>query len=242
MHLTVTERIRLAYSRVELWFGLLLFLFGVGTVTQTEWDNLSFWFGNVATVPGRVVTIYPTNTEVDERAVWGYTYRYPAMRLEWAGTSFSTDSTLRPGQQADVEYAVAHPAVSRLKGTDSTPLGATELLVSLLFIGTGIGVSWDSARRARQLLALADDAIVVKATYARTSTEKNPDSEEHSYWLHYTYNADGRPQVISLASAHALPSRQHVLVVFQGANPANARRLTDLPSFLQAKLTSSQYE
>jgi len=239
MHLTLTERIRLAYSQVELWFGLILLLAGAGTFTQTEWESLSFWFGAVATVPGHIATIYPTTTQVDERAVWGYTYRYPAMGLEWAGTSFSTDSTLQPGQRADVEYTIAHPAVSRLKGTDTTPAGTTGLLASLLFLGIGLGISWAGARQARQLLAIADDARIGKATYTRTSTQPGQDGADTAYLLHYTYYAGGASYTLHLDSAQARPSREQVLVVFQGTNPANARLLTSLPALLQAKLTNS---
>jgi len=235
MQLSVTDRIRLAYSQVELWFGLLFSLVGFGTLTQANWENFYFWFDSVTTVPGRIVTTYPTNVSDGDRPVRGYTYRYPAVGLEWAGTSFSSDSTLLPGQRADVEYCVAHPAVSRLKGTDSAPMGTTGLQVGLTLGGAGLVMSWRSTQRVHRLLILLDDAVTTQSVYERTSTEPGQDDEKH-YTLHYVYQVAHQRYTLRVDSPSATPSRKQELVVFQGANPANAVLATALPAFVQVKL------
>ena len=241
MRLSVTDRLRLAYSQVELWFGVTFIVVGGSMLTQTDWDSMYLWLGPVATAPGRIVTTYPTSFEVSDRAVKGFTYRFPARGLEWAGTSFSSDSTLLPGQQADVEYCIAHPAVSRLKGTDSAPLGTTGLLVSITFVGAGLAMSWRSVQRVRRLLAIIDDAGTTQSVYERTSSAPDQDDEKR-YTLHYVYKVAHQRYTLRVNSSSAAPNRKQEVVVFQGTNPANAVLAIDLPAFIQAKLALPTYE
>lgn len=241
MRLLFADRIRLAYRRFDLWFGLLFAAVGSGLLTQATWDDVYLWLGPVATVPGRLVSIYPTNFSVDDQAVRGFTYRYPALGLEWAGNSFGNDSTWQPGQVAEVEYSVRHPSMSRLKGTSTAPPGTMGLVGGLVFTGVGLGLGLKSARHVRRLLAIIDDVATTKATYERTSTETVHD-DETQYVLHYTFQVAYRRYTLRVKSASAVPSRHQETVVFQGANPANAVLFSSLPAFIQDKLALPRHE
>jgi hypothetical protein len=241
MRLTFLDRVRFAYSHFELWFGLVFILIGAGTLTQGDWESFYFWFGPVATVPGRVVSVYSTNFSVDDCAVWGFTYRYPAAGMEWAGNSFGIDSTLRPSQPAKIEYSLSHPAISRLKGTSSAPLGTGGLLLSLVFMGAGLWMGLTRVYHVRRLLAIADDMATTEAVYERTSTEIWQDDEKH-YMFHYTYQVFYQRYTLCVKAVSFAPSHKQEWVVFQKANPTNAVLESSLPTFIRNKLLLPRHE
>jgi hypothetical protein len=241
MPLTLLDRVRFAYSHLELWFGLVFGIVGAGTLMQGDWESLYFWLGPVATVSGRIATVYPTNFSVNDYAVWGFTYRYPAAGLEWAGNSFGSDSTLRPGQPVKIEYSVKHPAISRLKGASSAPIGTEGLIVGLTFLGAGLWMGLKSAYRVRRLLAITDDMATTEALYERTSTESWQDDEKR-YVFHYTYQVSCQRYTRRVEASSFAPSRNRELLVFQGDNPANAVLASALPAFIRTRLALPRYE
>jgi len=160
MPLSFKDRLRFAYSSIELWVGMLLLLSGTFIIDEADWLNIYFYLTPVTTAPGRIATVYPTSFEEDDVAIRGFTYRYQVAGLEWAGNSYSTDSVRSPGMAIPVEYCVNHPAISRLQGTRIAPFGANGLLIGVLFGMSGLGTVLKSIGSTRRLLALAADAAL----------------------------------------------------------------------------------
>jgi hypothetical protein len=237
MLLSLKDRLRLAYSSVELWLGMLVLLSGAFMIGEADWLNLYFYLAPVATAPGRIATVYPTSFAEDDIAVRGFTYRYQVAGLEWAGNSYSTDSVKQPGMAIPVEYCVSHPAISRLQGTTIAPLGATSLLAGVLFGASGLVAVLKSIGRIRRLLALVADATLTKATREHVRQQTPSDSEDEvEYKLHYQYFAS--QQSYTLLVTTTKPDRYHSqeLVVYEQAIPSNAALLKTLPLFIQTKL------
>jgi hypothetical protein len=237
MLLSLKDRLRFAYSSVELWLGMLVLLSGAFMLGEADWLSLYFYLTPVATAPGQISTVYPTSFAEDDIAVRGFTYRYQVAGLEWAGNSYSTDSVKRPGMAIPVEYCVSHPAISRLQGTTIAPFGATGLLVGVLFSAGGLVSVLISIGRTRRLLAPVADAALAKATREHVLKQTPTDSEDEvKYRLRYRYSASQQQYTLLVTTAN--PDHYHLqeLVVYEQATPSNAALLSTLPFFIQTKL------
>jgi len=237
MPLSLKDRLRFAYSSVELWLGMLGLLSGAFMIGEADWLNLYFYLTPVTTAPGRIATVYPTSFEEGDVAVKGFTYRYQVAGLEWAGNSYSTDSVKRPGMAIPVEYCINRPAISRLQGTHIAPFGTTSLLVGVLFGVSGLVAVLKSMGRTRRLLALAADAALAKATRERVSQQTSIDSgDEVAYKLYYRYSVSQRQYTLLITTPNPDRYQLEEFVVYERATPSNAALLSTLPFFIQTKL------
>jgi hypothetical protein len=66
MRLVLFNRIRFAYSHIELWLGMLFLLVGIFLLASANWSGIHFYTSPVEVTTGRIVTSYKTNFIVDE--------------------------------------------------------------------------------------------------------------------------------------------------------------------------------
>jgi hypothetical protein len=233
MRLVLFNRIRFAYSHIELWLGMLFLLVGIFLLASADWSGIYFYTSPVAITAGRIVTSYKTNFIVDEINVRSLTYRYQLAGLEWAGNSFTTDSTMQVGMAAPVEYCAVHPSISRLKGTRATPFGFTGLLAGVVFILIGGLFLLRSSLHVRRLLTIIDDAAIAEATRQRT-TRRMPYEDEAEFILHYLYQAAGQWHTLCVETANDNRYSSKEMIVFAKSAPANSVLLNSLPVFIRA--------
>ena len=240
MTLTLIDRLRFAYSSLELWMGMIVLLAGIFIVGEVDWLNLYFYLTPTTTAPGRISTIYPTSFEEDDVAIRGFTYRYQVAGLEWAGNSYSTDSTKRPGMVTTIEYCVNRPAISRLQGTNIAPFGAVSLLASVTFSVAGFTLAFKSIRRTRRLLALIADAALVEATRERVLKQIPADGEgDVEYDLYYRYYANQQQHTLLITTTNPSLYRPQELVAYERSAPTNAALLSSLPVSIQTQIAKN---
>ena len=240
MTLTLVDRIRFAYSSIELWLGMLVLMSGIFMVGDVDWLNLYFYLTPTTTAPGRISTIYPTNFEEDNVAIKGFTYRYQVASLEWAGNSYSTDSTMRPGMAATIEYCVSRPAISRLQGTTIAPFGAVGLLAGVAFSMAGFTLVLKNIRRTRRMLALITDAALTRATCERMLKQKAPEGEgDVEYDLYYRYCVNQQQHTLLITTTNPSLYHPQELVAYERSAPTNVALLSSLPVSIQTQITKN---
>ncbi len=122
------------------WFWLGFSMIFVVVFVGGSVKALSFSLATLKTAPGEVLRVEATNSSENDRTVYeiAYIFRIDQLEAEYYGVSYTTAyNSFAAGQPVEVEYDVAKPASSRIRGTRVSTFGLGVLFV-LIFPIIGV--------------------------------------------------------------------------------------------------------
>lgn len=237
MKLTSKDIIRLFARSLLLWFGLPFVAVGLYTVTASDWLGVYFHFTPLVSVPGLVVGSQETNFAIDEERVYETFYRYQAQGQRLVGSSFATTTPMRPDTVAEVEYCLNRPTLSRLKHTSTGAFGFLRLITGLVFTCGGLLTVSRTLLSNWRILTILKDPVITKAVCQKLELKVfSRDDTRDTFVAHYIYRINGQQHTHFFETTEADILGNEEFIAYQRLAPDNAVLVTNLPTFLQAKL------
>lgn len=202
---------------------------------NADFNSLRFYFSPVLLTQGRVTGTEATRVSEDDKPVQAITYEYQLAGQNWPGRSFSSTLQVQPGEEVIIEYLPTQPEYSRISGAAGAPIS----LWRLVFVGTMAGVGLWLVRkniiRAKRVLALLEDAAVVRATREEMQKTSQEVHDRTVYKLRYSYLFGGQAYSHSFLTVHPTRFRDTETILLHRAVPANALLVKELPGSIQEK-------
>lgn len=157
-------RLRLLFGGVLNTIGWAITCFGMifvwVFVSNSELTTLGKFAGDLGGVSAFVTEVRATSMSENDSKVHAVRYEFEVDDRRLSGTSYTTRRVPAEGAKVDVEYVVADPSMSRIKGMRSAPFSAAVAfvwifpLIGLAFVAFGLR----SGRTAIRLLEHGEHA------------------------------------------------------------------------------------
>jgi hypothetical protein len=149
--------------------------------------------GDLAMAAGRVTSVERTGASENKTRVMANHYEYTVLGRRFEGVSYTTGSSVAPGDLVVVQYRPDDPSRSRIEGMRRRMFGPVVLivlifpLVGLVFI---IAATWGGMRRAR----LLKDGILTTGKLLHSRPTNMTVNKRRVYELTFSFTSyDGRP-------------------------------------------------
>lgn len=158
---------------------------------QADLKSLSFARQPLAAARGVVQQVTATGSSENDRTIYAIDYRYSVPGQEGAtlGRSYSS-AFFQPDQQVVIDYQVANPAVSRLRGTRMAPFGPGILVFMSLFAMIGVGFLGFGLRRSLEAARLLAGGRMAQATLVRKERTNTTINDRPVYKLIFAFVSD----------------------------------------------------
>lgn len=172
-------RLRLLFGGVSNTIGWAMtcvgMLFVWVFVSNSELTTLGRFSGDVVGVSGFVTAVEATSMTEDDARVHRVRYEFEVDDRPRSGASYTTHGVPAEGARVEVEYVVADPSMSRIKGMRTAPFSAAVAfvwifpLIGLAFVAFGLR----SGRNAVRLLEHGEHARGRLVAKEETNTTVN---------------------------------------------------------------------
>lgn len=172
-------RLRLLFGGVLNTIGWAMTCFGMifvwAFVSNSELTALGKFAGDLGGVSAFVTAVEATSMSENDSKVHAVHYEFEVDDRRLSGTSYTTLGVPAEGARVEVEYVVADPSMSRIKGMRTAPFSAAVAfvwifpLIGLAFVAFGVR----SGRNAVRLLEHGEHARGRLVAKERTNTTIN---------------------------------------------------------------------
>ncbi|MGB0221526.1 MAG: DUF3592 domain-containing protein [Sinimarinibacterium flocculans] len=173
-----------------LFFGFgMIFVWVFAAQAEIAW---SLRAGALGETQARVLGTVDTRASINDTPVYGTRYRFSVGGRDFEAVSYATGRRLGTGQTATVEYSLARPQMSRIRGMRSTMFGPMVLFV-LVFPAIGLAFVLGAVPGRLRELHLLRHGLPAHGRLIEKSPTNTRINDRTVYRLRFEYRTrDGR--------------------------------------------------
>ena len=166
---------------------IFVFVFGVNDALK----NL-VTMGTESVVSGRVVSVEPTNTTVNEETVYAVTFMFTLEGVTHEGVSHSTDPPYDAGEPAEIILVGGDVDSATIEGLRNTMVPVWTVFLILVFPAIGIAMTYATARAGLRTLRILRHGIAAYGTYEGAEPTGLTVNDEPMMRHSFAFRASGR--------------------------------------------------
>lgn len=231
-NISVGLKLKIMFKDVGFFIGVVFFLMGSLFMfvfgSLMDFNDLRF-SKNDPVVEGRITNSQMTNSYVNERVVYEYSYEYTTLSGEnYEGVSYTTDNL---NNTANIVYLEEDHSVSKIQNSTSGTFPVWILFIILIFPVVGFLMLFFGYRKTTQWIDILKVGRISFGEFVRQEATGASVNNNRVFRMYFKFNVNGKEYeaVGETYRTYELQDEQFEPLVYNPANPSEAIMVDGLP-------------